>query len=214
MLWRLFAILPKKAKGRRRTKNASDTCSLAVFLGSGGHTSEALALISTLDFIRYSPRKYIVSEGDSLSAQKVAELERELVRQKNLTGRPTAYEILIVPRARHVHQALMATPPTAIWSLISSLQQLMRIPLTAGEPFADVLLLNGPGTCCILCVAVYITRFCGLPAPRMIYVESFARINTLSLSGKLLRPFVDRFVVQWPQLLNDNGCGDCRGWLV
>jgi beta-1,4-N-acetylglucosaminyltransferase len=33
-----------------------------------------------------------------------------------------------------------------------------------------------------------------------VYVESFARVKTLSLSGKLLYPFVDRFIVQWPGL--------------
>jgi beta-1,4-N-acetylglucosaminyltransferase len=34
----------------------------------------------------------------------------------------------------------------------------------------------------------------------MIYVESIARVESLSLSGKLLRPIVDHFVVQWKPL--------------
>ncbi|GIJ89799.1 UDP-N-acetylglucosamine transferase subunit [Aspergillus pseudoviridinutans] len=43
------------------------------------------------------------------------------------------------------------------------------------------------------------------PAPvhfqlRTIYVESWARVTTFSLSGKLLLPFADRFLVQWPDL--------------
>ena len=42
----------------------------------------------------------------------------------------------------------------------------------------------------------------GLPYTRIIYVESFARVTSLSLSAKLLRPFVDTFVVQWPQVAN------------
>jgi hypothetical protein len=41
----------------------------------GGHTSEALKLASALDFGRYSPRTYIVSEGDAFSAQKALALE-------------------------------------------------------------------------------------------------------------------------------------------
>lgn len=41
---------------------------------------------------------------------------------------------------------------------------------------------------------VHMIQFFGVPAPRMVYVESFARVNSLSLSGKLLRPFVDRCV--------------------
>lgn len=43
-------------------------------------------------------------------------------------------------------------------------------------------------------------QFVGLSATRIIYIESFARVSRLSLSGKLLRPFVHRFLVQWPQL--------------
>ncbi|WOO86383.1 UDP-N-acetylglucosamine transferase subunit ALG14 [Vanrija pseudolonga] len=62
-------------------------------------------------------------------------------------------------------------------------------------PWVDVL-LNGPGTAVVL-VAVA-RRILGLSYTCIIYVESFARVKTLSLSGKLLRPFVDTFVVQWP----------------
>lgn len=43
----------------------------------GGHTSEALALLSGLDFDRYCPRKYVVSQGDILSAKKAITLESE-----------------------------------------------------------------------------------------------------------------------------------------
>ena len=42
---------------------------------AGGHTTEGLALVSGLDFARYTPRTYIISDGDTLSAQKAHELE-------------------------------------------------------------------------------------------------------------------------------------------
>lgn len=45
----------------------------------GGHTTESLALVSTLDFSRYKPRLYIVSEGDVLSSQKARNLEQKLL---------------------------------------------------------------------------------------------------------------------------------------
>ena len=35
---------------------------------------------------------------------------------------------------------------------------------------------------------------------KVIYVESYTRIKDLSLSGKILYPFADLFVVQWKQL--------------
>lgn len=40
----------------------------------------------------------------------------------------------------------------------------------------------------------------GQDSPRLVYIESFARVERLSLTGRLVRPFVDRFVVQWTQL--------------
>lgn len=72
-------------------KNRSATCRLAVFLGSGttsnspklrilkeiqgGHTSECLTLLSSLDFTRYTDRIYFVSDGDSLSIERASALE-------------------------------------------------------------------------------------------------------------------------------------------
>lgn len=45
-----------------------------------------------------------------------------------------------------------------------------------------------------------IAQLVGLPSPTIVYVESWARAKRLSLTALLLRPFVDRFVVQWPDL--------------
>ena len=36
---------------------------------------------------------------------------------------------------------------------------------------------------------------------KVIYVESYTRIKDLSLSGKIIYPFADLFVVQWKQLV-------------
>jgi len=94
---RVYVIVrtPRGFVPRKRAQ--TETCHLAVFLGSGklhtvrsttprshpytvfhlgGHSSEALALVSALDFSRYTPRTYIVSEGDRLSEQKAVALER------------------------------------------------------------------------------------------------------------------------------------------
>lgn len=40
-----------------------------------------------------------------------------------------------------------------------------------------------------------------LRGTKIIYIESFARINNLSLTGKLVYPFADLFLVQWKSLL-------------
>ena len=35
---------------------------------------------------------------------------------------------------------------------------------------------------------------------KLIYIESLARVETLSLSGNISRFFVDKFLIQWKQL--------------
>ncbi|KAH9858815.1 oligosaccharide biosynthesis protein Alg14 like-domain-containing protein [Lenzites betulinus] len=219
-LVRLYSVLTttKTAKhgGRRRS---SDTCGLAVFLGSGGHTSEALSLLSALDFARYFPRTYFIGEGDSLSMRKALELEslKAADTQKDTRSIPPTkapYTFIVIPRARRVHQPLLTTPATAAVSLAAAIWHLTIAPLVYGTPSAEVLLLNGPGTCFVLCIATYLNRILGLSSLRLIYVESFARVRRLSLSGKLLRRLVDRFVVQWPDLAKDGDVGTYRGWLV
>ncbi|KAI0733193.1 glycosyltransferase family 1 protein [Fomitopsis betulina] len=190
LIWRVsYVVLGRKSKPRRR----SDCSRLAVFLGSGGHTSEAMTLLSALDFNRYSPRTYIISEGDILSARKAIALELSKAADSVFhSGKTKPYTILTIPRARRVHQPLYTTPVTAAQSLLTCLYHVTMVPIATRTPFADVLVLNGPGTCFVLCLAVAINRIIGLPSPRLIYVESFARVRSLSLSGKLMRPLVDR----------------------
>ncbi|THH20396.1 hypothetical protein EW146_g944 [Bondarzewia mesenterica] len=170
-------------------------------------------MMSSLDFSRYTPRTYIVSQGDILSVQKAQALEflkaGQVAVHQNNNDAIGGYSIITIPRARHVHQKLFQTPPTALFSLLVSIYHVTLAPLFSGSlsppPISEVLILNGPGTCFVLCIAAYLNRFLGLPSPRLIYVESFARVRSLSLSGKLLRSVVDCFVVQWPDLLRDGG---------
>lgn len=52
-----------------------------------------------------------------------------------------------------------------------------------------------------VCVAVKLYHFVGiLFNPKILFCESFARVTSLSLTGKLLYLFADEFVVHWPQL--------------
>ena len=44
----------------------------------------------------------------------------------------------------------------------------------------------------------------GQAAMRSVYIESWARVRTLSLSGKILRWMVGRFLVQWPGLADED----------
>jgi beta-1,4-N-acetylglucosaminyltransferase len=100
-----------------------------------------------------------------------------------------------------------------------------------GRPsYPDLILTNGPGTGVCVVLASLFLRFFGFSGPstsssdskaktapsqklqwqhsghmRTIFVESWARVTTLSLSGKILLPLVDRFLVQWPTLEGRGG---------
>ncbi|KEP48526.1 putative UDP-N-acetylglucosamine transferase subunit Alg14-like protein [Rhizoctonia solani 123E] len=210
--YRLYSILCTPYALSLSKNPGLSTRSLAVFLGSGGHTTEALTLVSSLDFDKFSPRTYIISDGDSLSAKKAIVLEN-LKKPGN-----SEYRILTMPRARRVHQSLASTPFTAFHSLVWTLRFVTLPAILSKAKFADALLINGPGTCVALVLVAYFNRFWWLESPRIIYVESFARVNHLSLSGKLVRPLADRFLVQWPNLAQTDclglGTSHHRGWLV
>ncbi|MCO5549560.1 hypothetical protein L7F22_003032 [Adiantum nelumboides] len=206
----------------RRARDPASKCKVAVFLGSGGHTTEMLQLLSTLSVKRYSPRVYIVASGDQFSQSKAIEAEErkseESTQKSSGEESKNDFHFVTLPRARNVHQAWLSTPLTVLIAFIACIKHIVLPSFSLSRkdqpslPFADLILMNGPGTCVPIVASVWILRFFGLPSPKMIYIESFARVRSLSLSAKILRYFVDRFVVQW----NDcNVRGSFyRGWLV
>ncbi|CAI5759069.1 unnamed protein product [Candida verbasci] len=152
----------------RRVENVS----ISVFLGSGGHTGEMLALISKLD-LKIST--YICSD----------ETSKNKVKDKG--------EVIYIPRARHVGQSYFTSIFTTLHSfIISSILLLFNCP--------SVLLLNGPGTSVPIAYIIFIYKFLGICSTRIIYIESLARVEKLSLSGWLLLPITNRFIVQWDKL--------------
>ncbi|KAF9272539.1 UDP-N-acetylglucosamine transferase subunit [Mortierella alpina] len=189
-----------------------------------------LQLVSSLDTVRYPLRHYIVGWDDDTSVQKAHGLESAR-GQKDVTveykdyldGRGAAdankvlrgYTVHRIPRSRHVHQSLISTTFTLAKSLRFALPLVKKLTcLDRSECFATtdwrsrkkrriVLLMNGPGTCFALALAVIGARILGVPdetTPDLVFVESFARVKTLSLAGKLLYPLCDVFLVQWPGL--------------
>ncbi|KAF7620002.1 UDP-N-acetylglucosamine transferase subunit alg14 [Aspergillus flavus] len=138
-----------------------------------------------------------------------------------------SYTIVTVPRARRVHQSFLTAPFSTLRSFWACLLVLRgqyadqkRLPSSMVSPYPDVILTNGPATavCVILAARLlrlhnFIRGFVPFTKPlggeylaptdyqlRTIFIESWARVTTLSLSGKLLLPFADRFLVQWPGL--------------
>ncbi|KAJ2236013.1 UDP-N-acetylglucosamine transferase subunit, partial [Coemansia sp. RSA 485] len=153
-----------------------------------GHTAEMIRLLQGVDLDRYNQRLYIVGETDLLSLDQIGSLEakRDHTAEEYMVSR--------IPRSREVGQSWSS-------SVFSSLRCLFSVCQAVFQHSPDAVLCNGPGNCVLVCAAALIPRFLGIKWISIIYVESFARVRSLSLSGKLVYLMADRFVVQWPSLL-------------
>lgn len=131
-----------------------------------------------------------------------------------------SFDIVTVPRARRVHQSFLTAPLSTLqcfWACIQVLcgthpDQRPNLHGTASH-YPDLILTNGPATAVCVILGAKLLRFLNalrtvpftdksnaIYPLRTIFVESWARVTTFSLSGKILLPFVDRFLVQWPNL--------------
>lgn len=140
--------LTKKNSLRRHERQKT----LLVSLGSGGHTTEMLQMLTTVQSTRFAKRIYYVSSNDSLSVQKAKDFEKS-------HGTSGVYSIRIVRRARKVKQSWKTTPITASVSFLHSLRLVYE-----DEP--DLLLCNGPGTCVMLVCASLMLRVSKYALPK------------------------------------------------
>ena len=180
--------------GQRNTKR------LMVVLGSGGHTAEMIKLLGvmkTQDI--YRPRCYVVADTDVMGQGKAERLEMD--KHGPLKGEghddPDGYTVMKIPRSREVGQ-----------SFVSSIFPTLRSGLVALRCVCgwkpDLLLVNGPGTCLPVCVSAKVAGWLGLiPRCKIVYIESIARVEHLSLTGKILyrTRLADHFLVQWQKLM-------------
>ena len=154
-----------------------------IVLGSGGHTKEILLIAQNLNKSNYTPRIYIQAKSDEISFKKVEELEKN---RKD-------FQILKISRSRNVKQPYLTSILTTLRATIES------FPIIWQEK-PDLLLCNGPGTCIPLCLVVFFLKTLFLLHTKIIFVESFCRVKTFSLSGKILYYLADHIFVQWPNL--------------
>ncbi|KAF8474935.1 oligosaccharide biosynthesis protein Alg14-like protein, partial [Kalaharituber pfeilii] len=205
---RLLAITPSINPARPLRKSPGAKCHILVVLGSGGHTAEVLRLLSSLNLRKFTHRTYVISSGDAFSAQKAVDFEKAHAHNdEDATNRFTIRE---VPRARKVGQSWLTTP----LSCLSCLWGCFGVVQGGCWGIPDVVVCNGPGSAAIVVGTCFSYKFLGIYNTRTIYVESFARVSSLSLSGKLLYPFVDRFIVQWPGLREKFPRAEYHGVLV
>ncbi|SPO03331.1 uncharacterized protein DNG_06013 [Cephalotrichum gorgonifer] len=210
----LFVFVERREAGEERPIYA------LIVLGSGGHTKEMLLMMGN-DFreSKSSHRRYLVSSGDTMSLKHLEAFEKNL---QDTTDHPGTYDVQVVTRARRVHQSLLSTPISAIQSVVGIIPVLLSRPkqIAPGSPIdlPDVIFTNGPATGFFVGLVAHILRiFYLVPENRMLvlFIESWARVTSLSLTGKLLyyTGIADMFLVQHDNVANKYGVVNA-GWLV
>ena len=200
-------------------------------LGSGGHTAEMLELCRAMDPARYTPATFALAATDRLSQARAEDTLLSTVWAAHRDG----CRFRRIPRAREVGQSWVSTVFTTALACCHALY----IVATARP---ELILVNGPvrtlahtplpcspltvlmnvaggaqGTCIPLCIAALGLEVLGLLGrTRIIYVESFCRVEHLSMTGKLLYAtrITDSFLVQWEGLAAQLPRAECIGRLV
>lgn len=184
-------------------------------LGSGGHTKEMLMMMDD-GFCNFegTHRRYLISSGDKMSENHLEEYEAELAQLCATKKRkPGSFDKKIVTRARRVHQPLWSTPFSALRSVLDIFPCLLSPPSTAKAQRRQLptqIFSNGPATGFFVALAVHMLKlFYIVPddSMRFVYIESWARISTLSLTGKLLHRtgIADLFLVQHDEVAQKYG---------
>ncbi|KXS10087.1 glycosyltransferase family 1 protein [Gonapodya prolifera JEL478] len=200
---RALVVLNSIQTASQPQKRASaESCRVCIVLGSGGHTAEMMRLVRSLPPSRYAPRKYVLAETDTISEEKARSFERSIGAAEGID-----YTVVKVPRSREVKQSYITAILTTLRAVPASLRAVV-----AGAP--ELIICNGPGTCVPICAWAFILRVLFGYRVITMFVESYARVQSLSLSGKLLYPFVDCFVVQWEGLKERYPRAEFRGRLV
>ena len=187
LLIRLSAVLPMFHPRGRGGVLPTPARTLVIW-GSGGHTTEMLLLLQAL-FSSSSCYAFhcLMASSDHTTRPKIA--TNAIVQQ--LLQDAIWHDIA---RSREVKQSWFTTIFTTLFSFLQAFVLVGRI-----KP--HVILANGPGTCVPLCYAAFLWNLIGWTNTKIIFIESFCRVEKLSLTGKLLYVIADRFVLQWPHLL-------------
>ncbi|KAI0846581.1 glycosyltransferase family 1 protein [Daldinia vernicosa] len=204
---------PKKLWPRKKPTNMPFY--VVLVCGSGGHTTEMIKMVerSIRSEGPYSHRRWAVGYGDDLSYKKVMDFERHLdnrFTKRNLQA--GTYDIMFFHRSRAVHQSWWTTLFTAYDCSLDVFDILTAPPpnpAISEYKLPGVIVTDGPGTGFMFLLNAYILKFFGLAhedSMKGVFVESWARVNSLSFSGKLIKwlQLADVFIVQHRPLRKRN----------
>lgn len=179
---RICLVLQEIWKKRRTVKfnfSRKNPAKTLIVLGSGGHTTEILSMTQHLDPRNYHPIEYCKADTDTTSTMRLNRGSDAVVHN--------------IPRSREVKQSYISSVATTLYAIVYSIALVARV-----RP--DLVLCNGPGTGLPICLAGFMFRILGWCEGQVVFIESYCRVETLSLTGKLLYPFADMFVVHWKEL--------------
>lgn len=173
------------------------TVNTLVVLGSGGHTSEMIAVLKGLNLQDiYTPITYISALNDTTSIDRVKHslyIDKFNTNQFHFSTKNVHFHT--ISRSRNVGQSYI----TSIFTTLRAMYESLSIVY---HTHPELLLINGPGTAIPLCCSALLYHIFLFRSVQIVYIESYCRVTTLSLSGLLLYPVASRFIVQWKQLRN------------
>ena len=171
----------------KRVSALSDKTLIVIF-GSGGHTTEMLLMLESLNVSTYRRVHLIIARSDTWSLTKITQhFKTKLKQPVDLTKLDSKSNISIwrVFRAREVKQSY-------ITSVFTTLIAFLQCFVIAVYCKADLVVSNGPGTALPLVFSNWaLAKIFGWKS-KTLFIESFCRVTSLSLTGKLLLPICDK----------------------
>jgi UDP-N-acetylglucosamine:LPS N-acetylglucosamine transferase len=113
-------------------------------------------------------------------------------KERSWVSFPTAdaeYLLRDEPRVHWAAHPTVRSVPNLLRNLVLAERLLRREP-------PDMILTTGSG---VAAPFLWIARLRGIPT---VFVESVTRITELSLTARMVKPFVSRMLVQWPELVS------------
>ncbi|NCP98587.1 hypothetical protein GW820_06965 [archaeon] len=168
---------------------AQNKKSIMIVLGSGGHTAELLIMLKKLNLNKFEQIIFVYSHNDLSSLKKINET---LDIPTNVKDKLIYQQIY---RSRNVGQSYFSSIFTTIFAFIHSCYIIFfnRPNLVNLLIIYLKIVTNGPGVSLPLCYIGYIfKKLFILIESKILFIESFCRTESISLSGKLLQPICDK----------------------
>jgi beta-1,4-N-acetylglucosaminyltransferase len=181
----LLCLIASKPIRRYLFKNNK---SIMIILGSGGHTGELLQMLKELDFNKFKTCYFISAHNDKNSFTKAKEVI-PINSYKN-----TKFEFQTIYRSRNVGQSFVSSVFTFAYALVHAVFILIKTRPT-------LMVTNGPGVAVPLVYIGYLMKLVGIMAEfKILFIESYCRTKSISMSGKMVKPICDRFIVLWESI--------------